>query len=179
MHNLFLVYFVNLYMFRAYLGPSSGGIVRLKRDGTRAETRCRLSPKRTCPFKSAGASVQSTAGSRDVLISASSAGYTTFRGSVRVLVTHSIPQFPLHFPTPASPCAIRFQTHYTTVCILQLVLNILFRWLPVVLFGLEQSNQDNNHLKRIISTNCCIHMVVPPDDGSRYAPKQANVGEIY
>jgi len=26
MHNLFLVYFVNLYMFWAYLGPSSGGI---------------------------------------------------------------------------------------------------------------------------------------------------------
>jgi len=25
MHNLPLVYFVNLYMFRAYLGPSSGG----------------------------------------------------------------------------------------------------------------------------------------------------------
>jgi len=25
MHNLFLVYFVNLYMFRAYLGPSSAG----------------------------------------------------------------------------------------------------------------------------------------------------------
>jgi hypothetical protein len=25
MHNLFLVYFVNLYMFRAYLGPWSGG----------------------------------------------------------------------------------------------------------------------------------------------------------
>jgi len=25
MHNLFLVYFVNFYMFRAYLGPSSGG----------------------------------------------------------------------------------------------------------------------------------------------------------
>jgi hypothetical protein len=25
MHNLFLVYIVNLYMFRAYLGPSSGG----------------------------------------------------------------------------------------------------------------------------------------------------------
>jgi hypothetical protein len=32
----------------------SGGIVRLKRDGTRAETRFRLSPKRTSPFKSAG-----------------------------------------------------------------------------------------------------------------------------
>jgi len=25
MRNLFSVYFVNLYMFRAYLGPSSGG----------------------------------------------------------------------------------------------------------------------------------------------------------
>ena len=25
MHNLFLVYFVNLYMFRAHLGPLSGG----------------------------------------------------------------------------------------------------------------------------------------------------------
>jgi hypothetical protein len=24
-------------------------------------------------------------------------------------------------------------------------------------------------LKRIISTNCCIHTVVPPDDGPRYA----------
>ena len=40
--------------------------VRLKRDGTRAETRFRLSPKRTSPFKSVGASVQLTAGSRGV-----------------------------------------------------------------------------------------------------------------
>jgi len=62
MHNLFLVYFVNLYMFRAYLGPSSGG---------------------------------------------------------------------------------------TTVCIQQLVLIILFS------------------LKMTISTNCCIHTVVPRDDGPR------------
>ena len=96
MHNFFLVYFVNLYMFRPYLGPSSGG---------------------------------------------------------------------------------------TIVCIQQLVLIILFRLLPVVLVGLElQSNQDNrkssnsnpnrtknSHLKRIICTNCCIHTVVHPDDGPRYA----------
>jgi hypothetical protein len=27
----------------------------------------------------------------------------------------------------------------------------------------------DNHLKIIISTNCCIHMVVAPDDGHRYA----------
>jgi len=55
----------------------------LKCDGTRAETRFRLSPKRTSPFKSAGASVQSTTGSRAVRISGNNAGYTMFRGSVK------------------------------------------------------------------------------------------------
>ena len=86
---------------------------QFKCDGTRAETRFRLSPKRTSPFKSAGASFQSTAGSRGVRISVINAGCTTFRGSVRVLAIHSIRQFPLHFPSRASPCAIRFQTHST------------------------------------------------------------------
>ena len=46
-------------------------IARAERDGTRAETRIRLSPKRTNPFKSVGASVQSTTGSRGVRISSS------------------------------------------------------------------------------------------------------------
>jgi len=55
----------------------------LKCDGTRAETRFRLSAKRTSPFKSAGASVQSTTVSRGVCISGSNAGYTMFRGSVK------------------------------------------------------------------------------------------------
>jgi len=87
--------------------------VRLKHDGTCAETRFRLSPQRMSPFKSVEASVQSTAGGRGVRISISNAGYTTFWGSVRVLATHSIRQFPLHFPSHASPCAIRFQTHST------------------------------------------------------------------
>ena len=81
MHNLFLVYFVNLYMFRAFRGPSSG---------------------------------------------------------------------------------------ITTVCI-QVVLIILFRWLSVVLVGLENPTRaTNSHLKRIISTTC-IHTVVRPDDGPRNA----------
>jgi hypothetical protein len=40
-------------------------------------------------------------------------GHTMFRGSVGVLATHSTRQFPLHFPSRASPCAIRFQTHST------------------------------------------------------------------
>ena len=56
------------------------GIARAEPDGTRPETTFRLSPKRTSPFKSAGASVQSTVGSRGVCISVSNAGYTTFRG---------------------------------------------------------------------------------------------------
>ena len=59
-----------------------GSRLRLKCDGTCAETR-RLSAKRTSQFKSAGASVQSTTGSRVVLISCSNAGYTMFRGSVK------------------------------------------------------------------------------------------------
>ena len=50
------------------------GIARAERDGTRAETRFLLSSKRTSPFKSVGASVQSTAGSRGVRISLSNAG---------------------------------------------------------------------------------------------------------
>ena len=49
-------------------------IARAERDGTRAETRFLLSPKRTSPFKSVGASVQSTASSRVVRISLSNAG---------------------------------------------------------------------------------------------------------
>jgi hypothetical protein len=59
------------------------GRLRLKCDGARAETRFRLSAKRTSPFKSTGASVQSTTGSRGVRISDSNAGYTVFRGSVK------------------------------------------------------------------------------------------------
>jgi hypothetical protein len=59
------------------------GRLRLKCDGTRAETRFRLSAKRTSPFISAGASVQSNTGSRGVRISSSNAGYTMFRGSVK------------------------------------------------------------------------------------------------
>ena len=116
-------------MYPLYLGPTNAAaysntvhvadcrrsIMRLKHDGTRAETRLRLSPKGTSPFKSVGASIQSTTGSRGVPIGGSNAGYTTFRGSVRVLATHSIRQFLLHFPSPASPCAIRFQTHSTAL----------------------------------------------------------------
>ena len=74
---------------------------QLKCDGTTAETRFRLSAKWTSPFKSAGASVQSTTGSRGVRISGSNAGYTMFRGSVKSTC------YPLHSPVSPSlplPC---------------------------------------------------------------------------
>ena len=76
---------------------------RLKCDGTRAETRFRLSAKRTSTFKSAGgASVQSTTGSRGVRISGSNAGYTMFRGSVKGT------GYPLHSPVSRSlPLTVR------------------------------------------------------------------------
>jgi len=62
---------------------SVGSRSQLKCDGTRAETRFLLSAKRASPFKSAGASFQSTSGSRGVRINGSNAGYTMFRGSVK------------------------------------------------------------------------------------------------
>ena len=75
--------------------------LRLKCDGTRAETRFCLSAKRTSPFKSAEATVQSTTGSRGVRISGSNAGYTIFRGCVKGT------GYPLHSPVSPSlplPC---------------------------------------------------------------------------
>jgi hypothetical protein len=41
----------------------------------------------------------------------------------------------------------------------------------VVLVGLESNptRTTDTRLKKIISTNCCIHTVVPSDDGPRYA----------
>ena len=57
--------------------------MRLKCDGTRAETSFGLSAKRTSPLKSVGPSVQSIAGSRGVRISGSNAGYTKFRGTMK------------------------------------------------------------------------------------------------
>jgi len=43
--------------------------------------------------------------------------------------------------------------------------------MSVVLDGLDSkpSRTTDRHLKRIISTKLCIHTVVPPDDGPRYA----------
>ena len=80
----------------------SDGRSQLKCDGTRADTRFRLSAKRTSPFKSAWPSVLSTTGSRVVRMSGSNAGYAIFRSSVKGT------GYPLHSPVFLSlplPCA--------------------------------------------------------------------------
>ena len=88
--------------------------LRLKCDGTRAETRFRLSAKRKSPFKPAGGSVRLLAA--EVCASAVVMLDTPCSEVVwRVLATHSIRQFPRHFPFRASPCAITFQLDSTTV----------------------------------------------------------------
>jgi len=48
-----------------------------------------------------------------VCISVSNAGYTTFRGSVKSTGYPLHSPVPPHFPSRASPCAIRFQKHST------------------------------------------------------------------
>ena len=75
----------------------------------------RLSAKRTSPFKSAGASVQSTAVSRSLRISRSNAGYTMFRGSVKST------GHPLHSPvTPSLPLPCVTVCHHISTGLYQI-----------------------------------------------------------
>jgi hypothetical protein len=94
--SLFVLFLVQTRYLKTVVGR-----LRLKCDGTRADTRFCLSVKRTSPSKSAGVSVHSTIGSRVVRISSSNAGYTMFRGSVKGT------GYPLHspvFPSLPLPC---------------------------------------------------------------------------
>ena len=87
--------------WKVYASVSASITLRLKCDGTCAETRFSLSAKRTSLFRSAGTSVQSTTGRRGVRISGSNAGHTMFRGSVKST------GYSLHSPVSASlplPC---------------------------------------------------------------------------
>ena len=104
--------------------------LRLKCDGTRAETRFRLSAKRTSPFKSAGASVLSTTGSRGVRISGSNAGYTMFRGSVKST------GYTLHSPvSPSLPLPCVTVCHHISIGV-YLPLKVPTKFLQVTLTSL-------------------------------------------
>jgi len=85
--------------------------LRLKCDGTRAETRFCLSAKRTSPFESLIDYWQPMCASAVVMLDTPCSEVVW-----RVLASHSVCQFPLHFPSHASPCAITFQLDSTPVC---------------------------------------------------------------
>ena len=106
MHNLFLVFFVSLCLFQAYLGPSSG-----------------------------------------VTTVWVHSWYLLFFLDDCLLSWFNLYMFWAYL-CPSSGG--------TTICMLQLVLIILFRWLSVVLVG----RKTDIHLKRIISANFYIHTVV-------------------
>jgi len=90
----------------------------LKCDGTCAETRFRLSAKRTSPFKSAWERQFSRLLAAEVCASAVLMLDTPCSEVVwRVLATHFIRQFPFHFPSRASPCAITFHLDSTSVTV--------------------------------------------------------------
>ena len=103
----------------------------MKCEGTRAETRFRLSAKRTSPFKSAEASVQSTNGSRGVRIGGSNAGYNIFRGSVKST------GYPIHSPVSPSlplPCVTVY--HHVSSGLYHVLQEWKFSgWQVAVLFG--------------------------------------------
>jgi hypothetical protein len=74
-------------------------------------------------------------------ISGSNVGYTIFRGNVRVLATHSIRQFPLHFPSCASPCAITFQLDSTTVTSTSQLITIFLKISKFKNKNIQKSNE--------------------------------------
>jgi len=120
-HNSFLIRFHNgtfktsdicrhVGRFQTHYRYTFPRRLRLKYDGTRAETRFRLSAKRTRPFKSVGGRQFSRLLAVEVCASAVVTLDTPCSEVVRrVLATYPIRQFPLHFPSRASPCVITFQ----------------------------------------------------------------------
>jgi len=136
-------------IFNRHAAPDHGGSLksrschvwcrlRLKCDGTRAETRFGLSAKRMSPFKLAGVSVQSTTGSRGVRISGSNAGYTVFRGSVKST------GYPLHSPvSPSLPLPCITVCHHISTGLYQTRLCKLYGFvISKILRGFAQYSQQ-------------------------------------
>jgi hypothetical protein len=88
-----------------------------------------LSAKRTSPFKLAGESVQSPAGSRGVRISGSNVGYTMFRGSVKG--TGCLPHSPVS-PSLPLPCVTVF--HHVSTGVYRVYRNLLSHDMKILIF---------------------------------------------
>ena len=107
----------------------------LKCAGTRAATRFHLSAKRTSPFKSAGASVQSTTGSRAARNSGSNAGYTMFRGSAKAT------GYPPHSPG-SPPVRHRVRSHFNWTLRVKskeghILLAVTSRYVTIIIVGFK------------------------------------------
>ena len=119
----------------------------MKCGDTRTETRFRLSAKRTSPFKTAGASVQSTIGSRGMRISGSNARYTMFRGSVKGT------GYPLHSPVSPSlplPC-VTVCHHFSTGVYTNTLINDKIN-LIIIIYNLTAGYliiYHKNHVSRV------------------------------
>ena len=127
----------------------------MKCDGARAETRFPVSAKRTGSFTSAGASVQSTTGSRGVRIRGNNAGYAMFRGSAKST------GYPLHSPvSPSLPLlCVTVCYHISTEVYQHTLRNNTEEQRPYLhragsLKSREfefNSKEDNNPIKRILN----------------------------
>ena len=101
--------------------------------------------------------------------------------SARLLATHSIRIFPLHFPSRASRCAIRFRTRFTTITTADAhtsAASSRLNWPPASLNGLVRFAERPNLVSaRVLSR---FRRALPPDDGLYIRPKHVEVfDEIY
>jgi len=135
----------------------SRGIARTKCDGTRAETIFGLSVKRTSPFKSAGFQFSRLLAVEECGSADSDCIDRVPTYKARLLAIHSIPIFPLHIPSRASPCAIRFRTrcNYT-------VLPVFHTCSLRQCSYLERRQKEAYYLKMTSTAECqllCLHTV--------------------
>jgi len=122
----------------------------LKCNGTGAETRLRLSAKRTSPFKSAGGCQFSRLLAAEACASAVVMLDTPCSEVVwRALATHCIRQFLLCFPSCASPCAITFQLESTFLLIVNGRVNL--------------NREGGRQFSRLLAAEVCASAVVMLD----------------
>jgi hypothetical protein len=97
----------------------------------------------------------------------------------RVLATHSIGQFPLHFPSRASPCAIIFQLESTATTVF-LSAAVLWSAVPKILTGLPRIEvgivPTSPQWQKVAQTvwlvpDAVITVICATYDGRSYHPK--------
>ena len=107
--------------------------------------------KRTSPFKSAGASVQSTVGSRGVRISGSNAGYTMFRGSVKST------GYPLHSPvSPSLPLPCVTACHHISIGLYQQMEAIVYFMVFGRLRSLTELSDGSTNCRQWARDGCLL-----------------------